>query len=316
MYTSGRFNASCTASLTAIAAVAASAALVLATGAACAQPSARSAARGAPAAVVQAVQMPAWVERGAENIPLSPGMALRDRDRVRTGDNARILLRMAEGSAVKLGEKGMLLLDNMRMQPRENVFAATMSVLEGAFRFTTDALSKFRGERQVNVTISVVTAGIRGTDLWGKAAPDRDIVCLIEGIIEVRRGADAPFTMDQPLMFYIAPKDRPPLPVAPVPKEQLEQWAAETEIQAGRGALRRGGKWKVVLATVNTQQEALKVYDALRTAGYAADIRPAQAQGKHTYDVRLSQLPSKAEAQALADALRGRMGVTEPRVSR
>lgn len=266
-------------------------------------------------AMVEAVQMPVWVERGTDKIPLAPGMALRDSDRVRTGDNARIVLRMAEGSTVKLGEKGSLLLDNMRMQRKENVFAATMKVFEGAFRFTTNVLVKYRGRREVEVTISAVTAGIRGTDLWGKAAPDRDIVCLIEGIIEVRRGTDPPFTMDQPLMFYIAPKDQPPLPVAPVPKEQLEQWSAETEIQAGRGAARRGGKWKVVLATVDTQQDALKIYDAVRAAGYAAEIRPQGAAGKHTYDVRLSQLPSKTEAQALADALRGKMGVVEPKVS-
>jgi hypothetical protein len=32
--------------------------------------------------------------------------------------DARILLRMAEGSAVKPGDKGTLLLDNMRMQRR------------------------------------------------------------------------------------------------------------------------------------------------------------------------------------------------------
>lgn len=273
------------------------------------------AARAAPEAVVEAVQMPAWVERGGDRIPLAPGMALRDRDRVRTGDNARLLLRMAEGSSVKLGEKGSLLLDSMRMQRKENVFAATMKVFEGAFRFTTNVLVKYRGRRELEVTISAVTAGIRGTDLWGKAAADRDIVCLIEGVIEVRRGAEAPFTMDQPLSFYIAPKDKPALPVAPVPKEQLAQWATETDIQAGRGASRRGGKWKVVLATVQTQQEALKVYDALRAAGYAADIRPDEAQGKHTYAVRLSQLPSKAEAQALADALRGKLGVAEPKVT-
>ena len=291
------------------------AAALLAAAPAFAQPTGRGVSRTAPEAFVEAVQMPAWVERGTDKIPLAPGMALRDRDRVRTGDNARILLRMAEGSAVKLGEKGSLLLDNMRMQRKENVFAATMNVFEGAFRFTTNVLVKYRGRREVEVTIAAVTAGIRGTDLWGKAAADRDIVCLIEGIIEVRRGDDAPFTMDQPLMFYIAPKNKPPLPVAPVDPKQLAQWATETEIQAGRGAARQGGKWKVVLASVDTQQDALKIYDAVRAGGYAAEIRPHEAAGKHTYDVRLSQLPSKAEAKALADALRGKIGVAEPKVT-
>ena len=188
-------------------------------------------------------------------------------------------------------------------------------MLVGAFRFTTDVLAKDR-RRDVKITIATVTAGIRGTDLWGRSAKDRQIVCLIEGAIEVVRGAEAPFTMDQPRSFYIAPKGKPALPVAPVTKEQLDQWSTETEIQAERGAARRGGRWKVVLASVDTQQEALKIYDAVRAAGYAADIRPDEAQGKHTYNVRLSQLPSKAEAQALADSLRGKMGVTEPKVSK
>jgi hypothetical protein len=271
--------------------------------------------RAAPAAVVEAVQMPAWVERDGAKIPLAPGMELRGQDRVRTGPDARILLRTAEGSSVKLGERGSLLLENLRMQRRENVFEATMNVFEGAFRFTTNALVKYRGRRYVQVTISAVTAGIRGTDLWGKAAPDRDIVCLIEGAIEVRRGTEAPFVMDQPLSFYIAPKNKPALPVAPVDPKQLEQWATETDVQAGRGAARQGGKWKVVLATVETPAEALKVYDAVRAEGYAARIHPDDREGKHVYDVRLSQLPSKAEAQALADALRGKMGVTAPRVA-
>jgi len=293
-------------------------AFVAAIAAAVALPAAAAsrAERAAPDAIVEAVQMPAWVERKGAKIPLAPGMELHGQDRVRTGPDARILLRTSEGSAVKLGERGSLLLENLRMQRKENVFEATMNVLAGAFRFTTNTLVKFRGRRYVQVTISAVTAGIRGTDLWGKAAPDRDIVCLIEGAIEVKRGAEAPFVMDQPLSFYIAPKNKPALPVAPVDPKQLEQWATETDVQAGKGAARRGGKWKVVLATVETQAEALKVYDAVRAEGYAAQIRPADQQGKHVYDVRLSQLPSRAEAQALSDALRGKMGVAEPRVIR
>ena len=84
--------------------------------------------------------------------------------------------------------------------------------------------------------------------------------------------------------------------------------------------MRRGGRWKVVFATVDTQQESLKVYDAVRAAGYSAGIRPHETHGKYTYDVRLSQLPSKAKAKAkaevLANALRGKMGVAEPKVTR
>ena len=103
--------------------------------------------------------------------------------------------------------------------------------------------------------------------------------------------------------------------MAPVDPKQLRQWAAETEIESGKGAARRGGKWKVIAASVDTQEDALKLYDALRAAGYAAEIRPEIAGEKRIYKVRLAHLPSKAEAETLAGSLRGKMGVVEPSVS-
>jgi len=274
---------------------------------------AQLAAAAAPNSVVEAVQMPAWVERGGTSVPLAPGMELRDSDRLRTGANAKLLLKMREGSHVRLGENGTLLLERMA-EDKDRVFAAVMNVFKGAFRFTTDALRAQR-RRNIHITIATVTAGIRGTDLWGKAASDKDIVCLIEGKIEVQRGQEQPFKMDQPLSFYIAPRGAPALPVAPVDPKQLEIWSAETQIAPGAGAASRGGKWKVIAASVDTQAEALKLYDALRAAGYAAQIRPLTRAGKLVYDVRLAQLPSKAEAEALAASIRGKMGVAAPRVS-
>jgi len=271
------------------------------------------AAAAQPNAMVEAVQMPAWVERGGARIPLAPGMELKDTDQLRTGANSKLLLKMAEGSLVRLGENGTLKLDQMA-QGRDRVFAAALNVFQGAFRFTTDALLA-RRRRNINITIATVTAGIRGTDVWGKAAADKDIVCLIEGKIEVQRGQDQPILMDQPLSFYIAPRNAPPLPVAPVDPEQLRIWSAETQIAPGSGAAYRGGKWKVIAASVETQEEALKLYDTLRAAGYAARIRPAMSGEKRIYIVRLAHLPSKAEAEALAGSIRGKMGVAEPKVS-
>jgi hypothetical protein len=269
--------------------------------------------RAAPPAVVEAVQMPAWVERGGSRVPLAPGMALAPDDDLRTGANARLLLKLAEGSSVKLGENAQLRIAQAQLR-RDNVFASTLNLLAGAFRFTTDALAKAR-RREVSISVATVTAGIRGTDLWGKAAADRDIVCLIEGRIEVARAGDPPLTMDQPLSFFIAPRGQPPLPVQPVKPEQLQQWATETEIAAGAGAARRGGRWKVVLASAESENEVLRVYQDVRTAGYAAELAPRRVDGRRAYDVRIAQLPSRAEAEALAASLAGKHGVSAPRVT-
>jgi hypothetical protein len=66
---------------------------------------------------------------------------------------------------------------------------------------------------------------------------------------------------------------------------------------------------------VATQAAALAVYDAARDNGYAAEIRPAQIGDKLVYHVRIANLPSKEEAEALAAKLRGRFGVADPKVA-
>jgi len=286
---------------------------VLATAAAAAH-AADEPRRAAPPAVVEAVQMPAWVERGGSRVPLAPGMALAPDDDLRTGANARLLVKLAEGSSVKLGENARLRIAQAQLR-KDNVFASTMNLLAGAFRFTTDALAKAR-RREVSISVATVTAGIRGTDLWGKAAADRDIVCLIEGRVEVARAGDPPLTMDQPLSFFVAPRGQPPLPVQPVKPEQLQQWATETEMAAGAGAARRGGRWQVVLASGESENEVLRVYQDVRAAGYAAELAPKRVDGRRAYDVRIAQLPSRAEAEALAASLAGKHGVAAPRVTR
>ena len=265
-----------------------------------------------PAAVVEGMQMPAWLERAGERKPLAVGMELRGGDLVRTGEASRALLRLAEGSVVKLGENGALRIDEINPDSG-GFFKAALRVVEGAFRFTTDVLAKAR-RRQVSITVSTVTAGIRGTDLWGKSAPERQIICLIEGAIEVGAEGEQPVILDQARQFYRREKGQTQ-PLGLVAAEQLAQWSQETDIEAGKGAAQRGGKWKVTLASAATQAAALALYDQLRDGGYAAEIRPARTGNSFVYRVRIAKLPSKAEAEALAARLRGKPGMSEAKVS-
>jgi hypothetical protein len=268
------------------------------------------------AAVVEGVQMPAWVERSegggpARKIPVLPGMQLKAGDKLVTGSGSRLQVRLSEGSVVKLGENGSLQLKEL--EPSKTLFRAVIGVLEGAFRFTTDLAAKNR-RRDVRISVATVTAGIRGTDLWGKSAPERQIVCLIEGNIEVGAPGETPVTMDQPRQFYRREKGATQ-PVGLVEEAQLVEWAKETDIEKGKGAARRGGKWKVNLFSAPKQNAVLDVYDQVRAAGYGAEIFPTMAGDKRIYVVRINGLPSKAEAEALAGQLRGKYGVTDPKVA-
>ena len=264
-----------------------------------------------PAASVEAVQIPAWIERNGRRTPLLPGMELRAGDQIFTGAGSRALVRLAEGSVVKLGENGTLRF--AQIDRSQEIFKAALGVLQGAFRFTTDLIGKNR-KREVDIRVAQVTAGIRGTDLWGRGRKDNEVVCLIEGEIQVGAEGETAQTLSQPLQFYRR-VDAKTQPIGLIDVKQLGEWAKETEIEDGKGSLRAGGRFSVALVSAPDQKTALAVYDELRNAGYPAEILPRKEGEQITYILRIRQLPTRADAQALADSLKGKFGITEPRIS-
>jgi hypothetical protein len=273
-------------------------------------------ALAAPDVLVEGVNMPAWVTRGGLKQPLGAGDALQPADEITTAAGSRVLLRLGDGSAVKLGENARFVVAAAApAQEDRSLFRATLQVLTGAFRFTTSALAKTRYKRDVTIRLPTVTAGIRGTDLWGKAQADREFIVLIEGHIAVKRGDTSEVDMTEPLSVFDAPKDAPTPPLGKATLDVLGKYAAETEIANGTGAARAGGKWKVTVGSFSNQEDALGTYDRLRVAGYPAVIRPASSDTGTIYRVRILGLPSRAEALALARRLTAELEIAEPSVS-
>jgi hypothetical protein len=271
-------------------------------------------ALAAPDARVEGMQLPAWVVRDGKRQPLAIGSELRSDDEVSTGTEARLLLRLPDGSTVKLGENARLQLADVVQRRKDNFLGATLRVIEGAFRFTTGAALKARTSRDIVVRFPTVTAGIRGTDIWGKNLGDREVVVLIEGHITVSRAGDAPVEMREALTYLQAPKEGA-ASVAPVPMEQLKLWATETEIAAGQGALRADGKWKLYLGSFERQADALALYDALRREGYPARIRPQPREGGQLYRVRIAGFADQGEAAVVGARLKSAHPGIEPVVS-
>jgi cell division septation protein DedD len=270
--------------------------------------------QAAPDAVVEGIQLPAWVTRDGKRQPLALGAELKSNDEVSTGASSRLLLRLGDGSMVKLGENGKLQLSDLVQKRKEGFIAATLRVLEGAFRFTTEAAVKNRSTRDITVQFPTVTAGIRGTDIWGKNLGDKEVVVLIEGKITVTHAGDRPLQMTDPLTYLQAPKSGTAT-VEAVPMDQLKAWAAETEIGEGKGALRKGGRWKLYIGSYQQQLEALSLYDSLRREGYPVRIQPRQADGEPLYRIRLAGFSSEQEANALGARLKESYPKLEPMAS-
>ena len=85
------------------------------------------------------------------------------------------------------------------------------------------------------------------------------------------------------------------------------------EAKPGAGATLTGGRVALTVVESGQQDEALRAWDTLRAAGYAARIRPEPgADGSMVYRVRIEQLASRAEAAGLARRIAKLPGITPP----
>jgi hypothetical protein len=266
--------------------------------------------------IVDAIQMPAWYDRDGKTYPLKPGIKLYSGDVIRTGKNSRALLRMNEGSTVKLGEDATLSLNTL-IPPKheEGVFAALMRVTRGAFRFTTTEIGNLR-KRNVDVKIGHVTVGIRGTDIWGRSKTDEDLFCLIEGNVTVQREGEAEFTMQDPLKYIVAEKDKPTSAVMPVDMNELGGWAAETETQQGQGILTSSGKWAVNMMSVQNTDAANNLQQVLSAAGFAAEIQEVQINDQSWLRIRIEGFVTRQDASSFANTINNQYGIQQPWVVR
>ena len=267
----------------------------------------------AATAVIDAVQMPAWLERANRVEPLLPGQQVRSGDTVRTGPGARAYIKLPEGSTVKLGESALLTYQTTEQAAAQenSIFRAALDVATGAFRFTTAAIRKLQ-KRDVAIRVGNATIGIRGTDVWGRSGKDEDLVMLIEGHVEVAPAQGEAVSLTQPLAVFTAPKGGAANPVSKATQGELAARARETEIERGDGAMRSGGKVRLTLGSFDDQQSALSLYDQVRAAGFAAKLTPVVREEEvaaYRYEVALVGFTNKAEATVAQERLKPLAGI-------
>lgn len=279
-------------------------------------------------AMVEGMQLPAWLERGDTESALEPGMALRSGDRLITGDGARLLIRTPDGSHVKLGEQARFVIETIVDNANANaktgtetdtdtggVFEGVMNLLKGAFRFTTGALGQTRS-RKVDISVGTATIGIRGTDVWGKSTDEQDLIVLLEGQIEITREGEAPVSMTDPLSVYTAPKGAPANPLGTIAESEVPPYAAQTELKPGQGVLREDGQYRLYLQSSQNETYAENAVQRYREAGYPAAVTQHQVEGVTWNRIGIDGFISPDDAEAFAEQIRGRLGTGNPWVDK
>jgi len=267
------------------------------------------------AAQVDGLQMPAWVEHAGERLPVRAGMALAESDIVETGKGGRLIIQLADGSFVKLGEEARLALVSLREDDiPQGALTGLLDVVKGAFRYTAGRLGRML-RRDIQFNIASTTLGIRGTDVWGRSQDGGATVCLIEGKITLNHPARGEFIMDQPLSFFVAPREGEPQPVGPVDPEKLKKWAVETELDLGRGVILPGGGWIVQLGSHKNEATARKIERRLLADGIPVEFTTVQLKDRTFHRLRVSGFDSQQDAKYFADKVRSQPGIPKPWVT-
>ncbi len=282
-------------------------------------------------AYIDGMQTPAWVERQGERQALQPGFVLDNRDRLLTGENARLRIQLSDGGSVALAPDSSLEINALGVRDSQE-FTAAFDLKYGALRYNAASAGAGKMPHAVNLRIGSITATSRGNDLlWARVSKDADRLCLLDGAISVLHPSSEWQQLDQPLTCYVAARsttEQPtPAMIETISSEQFAALAAQTDILvekslsgpvlaqgvsseqeqvrenplprrriAARQPQRPPANLTSTMTTVDSEAEALAVYDRIHAAGYRARIKPFAAHGGYRYRIYASHLGRRADA--------------------
>lgn len=256
---------------------------------------------------VNALNYPVWLERNGESKPLFLADELLAGDVVRTGQSGRVWLSMADGSVVKLGESARFSITSARYESKQqnDVMTAALNVIKGAFRFTT---SFFKPRRKtahnVNIKIGAITAGLRGTDIWGRSTQSEDFVTLLEGSVMVEAEGEGGAILSVPLTLYLKKRGQPADSLGSVDAEKVPALAAETELSEQLGIVSGNGVYELVLASAKNKEGIDRTKQHYHEKGYAVQTVPVGINDEQYYRLVLRGLASMQSATSLSQRLK------------
>ena len=220
-------------------------------------------------------------------------------------------LKLAEGSAVKLGENAQF-VHRARRGPRRLPRGALGRSRARSASPPTPA--RKAEKRDIAIKVKNVTAGIRGTDLWGKSTDERDLVVPDRG--QDQRGlaeGHPTVTLDKPLDFYQSRATARPGVREGGPGAARGLGARDRDGAtdgAGGDAPAGAGAWWRPRSPDRDEARALNAGPA-RRAAIPPRSRTASAGRSRCWSPGLA---GEAEARALVATLRERPGVAAPAV--
>lgn len=137
-----------------------------------------------PAGQVFEVAGPAELLRGDERLAVRPGTTLRIRDRLRTGADGRVTVRLTGGSVLVVGPETTVAVERFGAPNRTGGFERLLSLVSGILRLAGDSP---QAEAGLAVRTRTAIASVRSTDWVVQQTPEQTSVFVVEGQVHVRR---------------------------------------------------------------------------------------------------------------------------------
>ena len=115
--------------------------------------------------MVTRVENEATINSGGASTTALVGTVLHLKDELRTGTDARLQVTFRDSTTLTLGENATVVIDRYVFDPDQSVGEASINAFKGAVRFATGK-NKSLNTRDISVSTSVATLGVRGTDFW------------------------------------------------------------------------------------------------------------------------------------------------------
>jgi hypothetical protein len=131
------------------------------------------------AGVVDRLEGRATATRGNLSLPLDDGMVVLEGDRVATGADTRLRLRLISGATLVLGDNSAIVVE---AQEARRGGRSVLEFFEGVFLAVTAAVTESPApEETMIIRTPSAVLGIRGTEVWGEHRPDHLGVIMLSG---------------------------------------------------------------------------------------------------------------------------------------
>ncbi len=114
------------------------------------------------AARIGAVQGSVMITRGDKNIPVSPGVRLREGDEVSSAPDAEAYLRFDDGARAVIRADSQMTVMKLKLKGPVTLRQKTIRLAKGSMRYLS---GKATVRQKVSFVTNTATIGIRGTDI-------------------------------------------------------------------------------------------------------------------------------------------------------